>query len=171
MSENLILDPNTMRMAMRQWVTGVTIVTSAHGENRAGMTVSSFTSVSLEPPTVLVCLNKTTYTHAIISQSGVFAISMLATGQDALSNRFAGLEKGVEDRFEGLEVATAVTGSPFIPNAVVWLDCKVKSMLDANTHAIFVAEVVFAKVVSDVAPLVYYNRSYQQLVAIEPTQP
>src|SRR5215813_10824740 len=100
---------------MRQWATGVTVVTSVLGEERGGMTVSSFTSVSLEPPTVLVCLNKKSYCHDLVHRSGVYAVSMLGLGQDALANRFAGLDPTVFDRFEGIEITVAETGSPLLP--------------------------------------------------------
>lgn len=159
----MVVDPHMLRQTMRQWATGVTIVTSALGAERAGMTVSSFTSVSLEPPMVLVCLNKSTYTHQIVQQSGVYAISMLAAEQEALSNRFAGIEPGVLDRFEGLDLAIAETGSPLLPDALAWLDCRVTESLDTSTHTIFVAEVLYAHVNPDAAPLVYHNRGYRLL--------
>src|SRR5438552_17110756 len=112
------IDPQVLRATMRQWATGVTVVTSAHNGEYAGMTVSSFTSVSLEPPTVLVCLNKQSYGHDLVSRSGVYAVSMLGVGQDALSNRFAGIDPTITDKFEGVEVTTAVTGSPLLPDAI-----------------------------------------------------
>jgi flavin reductase (DIM6/NTAB) family NADH-FMN oxidoreductase RutF len=167
----MTVDSNTLRMTMRQWATGVTIVTTALGEERAGMTVSSFTSVSLEPPTVLVCLNKETYAHDLVHRSGVYAISLLGIGQDWLSNRFAGLDRAVTDRFEGLEWITADTGSPLLPGAIAWLDCIVKSTHDTTTHTVFFGEVVFAGNDPERAPLVYYNRGYHALVAVEPTKP
>jgi flavin reductase (DIM6/NTAB) family NADH-FMN oxidoreductase RutF len=167
----MTVDSNTLRMTMRQWSTGVTVVTTVAGDERAGMTVSSFTSVSLEPPTVLVCLNKETYAHDLVLRSGVFAISMLGVGQEALSNRFAGLDPTVTDRFEGLSLITADTGSPLLPGAIAWLDCIVKSTHDTTTHTIFFGEVVFAGADPERAPLVYYNRGYHVLVAVEPSKP
>lgn len=158
------LDSHLLRLTMRQWATGVTIVTSMFEGVRGGMTVSSFTSVSLEPPTVLVCLNKTTYTHDLVAKSEVYAISMLRAGQEWLSNRFAGLEAELEDRFAGIEVATAETGSPLLPGAIAWLDCRVRQKLDTTTHTIFVAEVVYVQVHSEAEPLVYHNRRYRLLV-------
>jgi flavin reductase (DIM6/NTAB) family NADH-FMN oxidoreductase RutF len=167
----MTVDSDTLRKTMRQWSTGVTIVTTAAGDERAGMTVSSFTSVSLEPPTVLVCLNKDAYAHDLVKRSGVFAISMLGVGQDWLSNRFAGLDPNVTDRFEGLELITGETGSPLLPGAIAWLDCRVKSTHDTSTHTVFFGEVVFAGNDPERAPLVYYNRGYHALVAVEPTEP
>ncbi len=162
----MALDSNTLRMTMRQWATGVTVVTSALGEARGGMTVSSFTSVALEPPTVLVCLNKSTYTHDLVSKSGVYAVSMLASEQEALSNRFAGMEQDVTDRFTGLKLAYAETGSPLLPDALAWLDCRVHSTMDTPTHTIYVAEVVYAHVNPDAAPLIYHNRGYRLLTEL-----
>lgn len=161
------VDQSELRAAMRQWATGVTIVTTVAGNERAGMTVSSFTSVSLEPPTVLVCLNKETYAHALVSRSGVFAISMLAVGQEALSNRFAGFEPNVTDRFEGLELITAQTGAALLPGAVAWLDCVVVAGHETSTHTIFIGEVVYVQSNPDLLPLVYHNRTYRVLAATE----
>ena len=166
----MTVDSEMLRLTMRQWSTGVTVVTTVAGEQRAGMTVSSFTSVSLEPPLVLVCLNKDTYAHELVKRSGVYAISMLGVGQEWLSNRFAGLDHKVTDRFEGLDLMTADTGSPLLPGAIAWLDCIVKSTHDVTTHTIFFGEVVFAAYDSERAPLVYQNRGYHALAAVEPSQ-
>jgi flavin reductase (DIM6/NTAB) family NADH-FMN oxidoreductase RutF len=163
----MALDTNALRQTMRQWATGVTIVTTVSGEKRAGMTVSSFTSVSLEPPTVLVCLNKSTYAHALVKESGVYAISMLGVGQEALSNRFAGLDPATADRFEGLGLVTAQTGSPLLSDAIGWLDCVVVATFDTTTHTVFIGEVVFAQTDPNRSPLVYHNRSYHVLTPVE----
>ena len=157
------IESNVLRATMRQWATGVTVVTTVDGEVRGGMTVSSFTSVSLEPPTVLVCLNKKAYCYDLVKHSGVFAVSMLSVVQSALSNRFAGFVPDVVDRFEGVEVTTAQTGSPLLPGAVAHLDCVVVSTHDTTTHTIFVAEVVYAYVDPEKSPLVYHDRSYHAL--------
>jgi flavin reductase (DIM6/NTAB) family NADH-FMN oxidoreductase RutF len=154
-------------------VTGVTVVTAIAEGQRGGMTVSSFTSVSLEPPTVLVCLNKTTLTHDLVLRSGAYAISLLALGQDAVSNRFAGFDPAVvehDQRFEGIEVATAETGSPLIVGAVGWLDCRVNAMHETHTHTVFIAEVIYAYAQPDQPPLVYFNRNYQLMTPVEQPQ-
>ncbi len=167
----MTVDSTMLRHTMRRWATGVTVVTTVAGEERSGMTVSSFTSVSLEPPTVLVCLNKDTYTHTLVQRSGVYAISMLAAGQEMLSNRFAGLDPLTnEDRFQGLELTLAETGSPLLNGALAWLDCVVKSTTDTSTHTIFIAEVVFARYNPNAAPLIYHDRGYHVLVPMEQPQ-
>ena len=164
------LDSQTLRLTMRQWATGVTIVTSVVGTERSGMTVSSFTSVSLEPPTVLVCLNKNTRTHGYVAQSGVYAISLLSANQESLSNRFAGLDPDLEDRFEGIPVTTAETGSPLLVGALAWLDCRVKQSIDTSTHTIYIGEVVDVQVHEENEPLIYHNRRYRWLVDFSPSK-
>jgi flavin reductase (DIM6/NTAB) family NADH-FMN oxidoreductase RutF len=171
MVKSMAIDSATLRATMRQWATGVTVVTTEWKGEQAGMTVSSFTSVSLEPATVLVCLNKDTFCHTLVQKSGVYAVSMLGTGQEALSNRFAGFDLTVTDRFEGVNTFTAETGSPLLPGAIAHLDCVVRTTHDTWSHTIFIAEVVWAKSDPDKVPLVYYNRDYHQLVAVEPTNP
>jgi flavin reductase (DIM6/NTAB) family NADH-FMN oxidoreductase RutF len=160
----MTIQPESLRVAMRLWTTGVTIVTTHFEGQLAGMTVSSFTSVSLEPPTVLVCLNKSAYAHNLVQQSGVYAISLLGKGQSALSNRFAGLDPTVSDRFEGVAYTTAKTGAPLLAGAIAHFDCVVRSTHDTLTHTIFVAEVVAVWSAPDGVPLVYHNRGYHELI-------
>lgn len=169
----MMVDSNALRQTMRQWVTGVTIVTSVADGRRGGMTVSSFTSVSLEPPTVLVCLNKTTFTHDLVQKSKIFAISLLGVGQEEISNRFAGFDPSILDhdqRFEGVEVATGATGADLIVGAIGWLDCRVTAAHDTTTHTVFFGEVIYAHAPLDRAPLVYYNRNYQVMTPVEQPQ-
>ncbi len=161
----MTVDSNALRATMRQWVTGVTIVTTLFEGMRVGMTVSSFTSVSLEPPMVLVCLNKNAFAHDIVKQAGIFGVSLLASEQAALSQRFAGLDPSISgDRFEGVPYLTAKTGAPLLEGAVGVLDCVVRAAHDASTHTIYIGEVVYAQAFAERAPLIYYNRQYHNLV-------
>ncbi len=89
----------SLRHFMRQWATGVTLVTCALAEERQGMTVSSFTSVSLTPPLILVSLEIGSATHALLSRVGSFAVSILEESQQAISDRFAGRDPEIIDRF------------------------------------------------------------------------
>ncbi len=162
-------DSEKLRETMRMWLTGVTIVTTQNGDLARGMTVSSFTSVTLEPPLILICLQKQTETAQAILESGSFAVSMLGADQEYLSNLFAGfipLKEG-EDRFEGLELIYAASGAPILHSSMGWLDCRVHSVLDGSTHHIFMGEVLeasgFPADGSIQAPLLYYNRGYRRL--------
>jgi flavin reductase (DIM6/NTAB) family NADH-FMN oxidoreductase RutF len=165
--QTMTIKSELLRATMRQWATGVTVVTTNHEGTLGGMTVSSFTSVSLEPPTVLVCLNKDTLCHSLVMESGVYGVSLLGVGDENLSNRFAGFDPTVTDRFEGVSVFTAETGSPLLTDAIANLDCVVKSTHDTLTHTIFIAEVIFAQVDETAEPLLYHNRRYNRLQPLE----
>ncbi len=153
-----------LRRAMRKWATGVTVVAAAVDGQRHGMTVSSFTSVSLEPPLVLVALRQESRTHALVERAGYFGVSVLARGQEEISNRFAGREAEDADRFAGLSAATLVTGAPLLEGSLAWFDCRVVRAVPAGTHTIFLAEVVAARAFDRGAPLLYFDRQYRSLV-------
>lgn len=161
-----MMDANNLRETMRLWASGVAVVSTADATCRAGMTVSAFNSLSLSPPTILVCLQKDTRTAEVLPGAGVFAVSILGSDQAAISDRFAGrvpLTEG-EDRFDGLRLTTGETGVPILADAVAWLDCKVRDIHDGSTHWIVIGEVVATgHPVDGASPLLYFNRSYHQL--------
>lgn len=159
------VDPEALRAVMRHWTTGVTVLTTRDGAQAHGMTVNAFTSVSLEPPLVLACIERVVRTHALVQKSRVFAISFLREGQEHISNRFAGRQTDVSDRFEGLSTFTAITGSPILADNLGYLDCVVTVAYEAGSHTIFLAEVVDAKVQNSQRPLVYFDRNYQTLAS------
>lgn len=145
--------------ALRHWASGVTIVTSRSGDTVHGMTVSAFASVSLDPPMVLVCADKASNTHGVIAEGGVFAVHVLARGQEKLSNLFAS-KKDEHRRFEGLAFTTGVTGAPILEGAVAVLDCRVVAAHDAGDHVIYVGDVLEARVPGG-EPLLYHHGVYR----------
>jgi flavin reductase (DIM6/NTAB) family NADH-FMN oxidoreductase RutF len=155
------VEPEIFRRVLGSWATGVTIVTSRHREHVHGMTVSAFCSVSLDPMLVLVCADKTSNTQALIERSQVFSVSLLAAGQEELSNRFAS-KKEEHRRFEGLACETGVTGCPRIPGALGYLDCRVVQAVDAGDHIVYIGSVEAAEV-ADSGPLVYFRARYHSL--------
>ncbi len=161
-----------MRETMRLWTCGVTVVTTGNQQERSGMTASSFTSISLEPPLILVCLHKQALTSQLIRETGVFGVSLLGEGQEQLSSQFAGyadLPEGA-DRFYNTAIFTEETGVPLLKDAIAWLDCKVYGIQDGATHWIFVGEVLGTGRLPDpVWPLIYHNRAYRQIIR-EPEQ-
>jgi flavin reductase (DIM6/NTAB) family NADH-FMN oxidoreductase RutF len=167
----MAIDPEMLRTVMRHWTTGVTILTARDGAQAHGMTVNSFTSVSLEPPLVLVCIERVVRTHALVERSRAFALSILCEGQQHVSDRFAGRETENTDRFEGLRTHTAVTGAPILAENMGYLDCVVIAAHEAGTHTIYVAEVVAAKVQDCGGPLVYFNRDYRRLTSANHHRP
>ena len=123
----MAVDGETFRQVLGSWATGVTIVTSQHGDVRHGMTVSAFNEVSLDPPLVLVCADKSSNTMGVIEQSGAFSVSILARGQDELSNLFANKQKEAI-RFNGLDCTLGVTGCPRIPKLPTMLSEEVSRL-------------------------------------------
>ena len=159
----MAVDPETLRAVMRHWTTGVAILTARDGAHVHGMTVNSFSSVALEPPLVLVCVERVVRTHALVESSRAFALSILCDGQQSISDRFAGRDTEHKNRFEGLSTHTAVTGAPILAENMGYLDCVVVAAHEAGTHTIFVAEVVAAKVQNGSRPLTYFDRNYHTL--------
>ena len=160
------IDPQAMRNTMRLWASGVSVVTTASNDQRGGLTVSSFSSLSLQPPMILVCLHKDSHAIPLIDESGIFGVSILNAEQEDISDRFAGripLEHDSQ-RFDGVSTFTAVTGAPLIEGAIGWVDCKVALRHDGSTHWIYIGEVVAAGSIPDQSPLLYYDRSYRSLV-------
>ncbi len=157
------VDPLELRLAMRQWTTGVTIVSAQHQGVQHGMTVSSFTSVSLTPPTVLISLEKKTRTHEFVTKSGFFGVSMLSSDQQDISDRFAGRHTEDLDRFAGLDTTTLISGVPFLSAGLAYLDCQVITVHDSGTHTLFIGEVLSVRIGDPAAPLVYYDQQYHQL--------
>lgn len=150
------------KSALRRWASGVTIVTARAGERELGMTVSAFSSVSLDPPLVLVCADKRAHTNPLIAEGGVFAVNLLADDQWELSNRFA--TQGNEAvRFEGLPCRRGPSGAPWLPDTLAVLDCRVVATHDAGDHVIYVGEVLAAEVDPSREPLVYYEAGYRLL--------
>lgn len=130
------------------------------------MTVSSFTSLSLEPPLVLVSLHKSTRTHDLVTRSKAFAVTLLSEEQEAVSNRFAGKDTENDNRYTGLETFTLETGSPLLAEGLAFFDCRVVSQYDAGTNTVMIGEVVAAQANPDgdkIPPLVYFNRDYRKL--------
>ena len=153
-------DPESLRLAMRHWVAGVTVVTSFFEGIQHGMTVSSFTSISLIPPMILVSLAQGTRTHWLIMNSKVFAVTILDADQVWISNRFAGRTDQEDDRFEGVETETLVSGSPFIRGGLAYFDCRVVNHVEAGTSTVFFAEVITARSRYPGDPLAYANQTY-----------
>lgn len=152
-----------LRKAMRAWTSGVTIVTAAYEGKQHGMTVSSFTSISLDPPMIVISLQTASQTHDLVSGAMAFGVTILSSDQQELSERFAAKHAGTGDRLEGLETETFVTGAPLIKGGLAVLDCRVTQAIRAGMNTMFIAEVVAVRGDDHEAPLVYHDRTYRQL--------
>jgi len=160
----MTINSEELRQVMRSWTTGVSLVTSRHDGTRHGMTVSAFTSVSLEPPLVLISLERTTRTKRLVDASSRFAVAILAEDQRELSDRFAGRVADDGDRFEDVPTLETPSGCPIPEGSLAYLDCQVTTTYQGGTHTIFLAEVLSAEVLRRAAPLVYFNQDYRSML-------
>ncbi len=142
---------------MRHFPTGVTVVTSLREGEPRGVTVSSFASVSVEPPLVLICINREARSYLYISTSKIFCVNILSGDQRALAERFAG--KLREHQFEGVEYDIDATGAAVLRGAVAHLDCEVVEEHHAGSHSIFIGRVLACTSRSG-SPLGYYNGDF-----------
>jgi flavin reductase (DIM6/NTAB) family NADH-FMN oxidoreductase RutF len=157
----MAIDQEAFKEALRGWASGVTVVTSRSGEKAHGMTVSAFSSVSVDPPLILVCANQASTTHSIIEEGGVFAVNILAAHQQDVSNVFAS-SKYEDSRLERVSWTEGETGAPLIDEAVASLECRVASAHREGSHTIYVGHVE-AVHTNDTEPLLYYKGSYRAL--------
>jgi len=159
----MTLDPEQLRHAMRAWTTGVTVVTATHAGQQYGMTVNSFTSISLEPPLASLTLKKLTHTHELVEKSGEFSVTVLSSAQKELSDRFAGKHPGIKDRFEGVTTETLSINAPLLKDGIAYFNCRVVNTMPIGENTLFVAEVIAAQGEGTGDPLVYHNRVYWRL--------
>ncbi len=150
--------------ALKSWATGVTVVTSKTEDfGLKGMTATSFSSVSLNPPQILVCINKSADTGDAVLAGKSFAINILKVDQQEISNQFAGATSQ-EERFANVNWHEGKTGSPVIDDALASIECTVVQQVLAGTHWVIIGEVQSVTCRSG-EPLLYYNSSYRELTA------
>ncbi|MBL8699536.1 MAG: flavin reductase family protein [Alphaproteobacteria bacterium] len=144
------------RVGMRRLAAGVTIVTAMHDGARNGLTATAVTSLSADPPQVLVCVNRTATAHDLIHRGAALCVNILAQEHRDLAARFAGMD-GVHgpERFDIGTWTTLVTGSPVLSDAIAAFDCVVDEAVDSATHTIFIGRVVGISAREDGRPLVY----------------
>lgn len=154
-------DPRTLRDALGCFATGVTVVT-CHAEDGtpAGLTVNSFTSVSLDPPLLLVCLAKPAASAAALIGASHFAVNVLQTGQQPASIRFATRD---EDRFGTTPWACGEAGAPILEDSLGVFECRRHAVYDGGDHHILVGEVVKASFDASLDPLLYFRGRYRRL--------
>jgi flavin reductase (DIM6/NTAB) family NADH-FMN oxidoreductase RutF len=156
-----------MRAARRRWATGVAVLTSRDSNeppNLRGATISAFTVVSLTPPLVLACLERDTASARTAQTSGVFAICILDRAHESQADRFAGLGPLPDPRFTGISYTLAATGSPILPGALAWFDCRLTAAHDGGDHLILIGEVLALALGDDTDdPLLTYEGTYRRL--------
>lgn len=135
------------------------MATTYAADGPKGITVSSFTSVSLSPPLVLISLAKSSALHDLFMGAKAFAVNLLADDQKSVSDRFAGRTRA-KDRFDGVSFVRGEGGSPVIDGVRAVIECRAWKVYDGGDHSILVGEVVRAETFSSKRPLVYYSQQY-----------
>lgn len=149
--------PADFKDVMRRFATGVTVVTSLKEGEPRGVTVSAFSSVSLDPPTVLICINREARSYLFISTSKVFCVNVLSAEQRELAQRFSG--KLRDNQFEGVDYFIDQTGAPVLRGSLAHLDCEVTEEHHVGSHSIFIGKVL-ATATAGGSPLGYFGGEF-----------
>ncbi len=149
------------RAAMRRLAGGVSIITAGRGEDITGMTVTSVSSLSIDPPTLIVCINRNSSSWPLIVRHRIFGVNILGAGQIEIAERFAGKDgvKGAE-RFAGAQWITRVSGAPLLVDALAAIDCEVEDIVERHSHAIVIGRVLDIRASSDKGALGYWQGRY-----------
>ena len=160
LTDGPIADPETFRDACARFTSGVAIATVRDQVGLPhGLTVSSFTPVSLRPPLILICVDYASLDLEHFRSNSHFAINVLTASQRDLSVRFSALREG---RFDGLDWYSGSTGAPLLSGVLAVLECRVKEFVEAGDHAILIGAVVRAQSWEG-QPLAYFNRNYRAI--------
>ncbi len=155
------------RESMARLGAAVNVVTSDGQAGRCGFTASAVCSVTDDPPTLLVCMNRGSALNAVFKRNGVLCVNTLAASQEVLSNKFAGFDGDtMEARFAAAGWDRAVTGAPVLHDAVVSFDCRIVQVTEVGTHSVLFAEVMAIRMGNTSEGLMYFGRSYHRLGAM-----
>jgi flavin reductase (DIM6/NTAB) family NADH-FMN oxidoreductase RutF len=160
------IDPAAFRTAMSRFASGITIMSTLQGGVAHAMTANAFTSVSLDPALVLVCVDKGVRMHAAVLECWYWAVSVLAAGHRPVAERFAKSGRDLHSQFDGVEtVPGRKTGCPLIAGALSWLECRTWATYDGGDHTILVGEVLSVGTgeSTDPAALGYYSGHYGEI--------
>ncbi|TGK28956.1 flavin reductase [Leptospira gomenensis] len=154
---------DVFKNALSHFPSGVTVITYSHLGKHSGLTVSSFSSLSLNPPLILFCLQKNITSHNPIRSSGKFVVNILAQGQDAISNGFASGKVDKHALIEELRCDFGELGVPVLPGILSHIECEVEQFVDGGDHSIVIGKVISAGSNDERRPLLYYRRDYYSI--------
>src|SRR5579859_971499 len=156
------IEPAEFRHILGQFASGVTVITTQYLGQLHGTTVSSFCSLSLKPPLVLVCIDLNATIHDLITQSKVFGVNILTEQSEATSRHFA---RQAPNKFSGILYGLGQTGVPLPNDALATLECRVATRYPGGDHSIFIGEVITASMPSHGQPLLYFRSTYNGLIS------
>lgn len=155
----MAFDPQRQRQIMGHFATGVTVVTTRHQDQLFGMTANAVASLSLDPPQLLVAVDRRSQMHEALLTARFFAVNVLSEQQEELSRRFA--MRGPKE-WSDLEFSSEVTGAPIFAGALAYADCRLAEVLPGGDHQIFIGEIVGGDA-GQGRPLMYYRGKYVRL--------
>lgn len=160
-----MVDAKTFRSVLRHYPTGVCVITSVGCDGKPiGMSVGSFTSVSLDPPLVAFFPDRRSSTWQSIRDTGHFCVNVLGAHQEMISQRFA---KPAADKFAGIPHRTSMLGLPILDSVVAWIDCQLHAVHEAGDHFIVVGDVISLGAEEAARPLLFHRGEYCQLNPME----
>jgi flavin reductase (DIM6/NTAB) family NADH-FMN oxidoreductase RutF len=156
-----VVTPDDFRGAMRHLTGGVSVITAGRGRDISGMTVSSVSSLSVDPPALIVSVNRAASSWPLLKRYGFFGVNILTSDQLDIAERFAGKDglTGAE-RFAGAEWTACASGVPLLVGALAAIDCEVEEMIERHSHAIVIGRVLDVQVSARSAALAYWNGQY-----------
>jgi len=154
-----MIDPDTFRSVLGRFASGVTVITASGTRGDCGMTVSSFCSLSLSPPLVLMCIDHSARMYDVLQSASHFAVNVLEGSQEVLARRFS--DQDIE-RFDGVGFHPGLSGAPILDNILAWMECRRADVFPGGDHTIFtgIVEVAGSRAGE---PLLYYRGGYTQL--------
>lgn len=151
------IEGSLFRHVLGRFASGVTVVTMAYAGESSGLTVSAFSSVSLAPPLILICIDKQSSTLGLLRNSQAFVVNVLSAEQSALSNHFA--SKSAE-KLAGIPHHTGRLGAPVLSHTLAHMECKLVSEVDGGDHFVYIGQIEEAAYDEEKLPLLYYHGSY-----------
>ena len=165
------VDQSAFRDALGRFASGVTVVTTVLDGIDHAMTASAFTSVSLDPPLVLICSHKTSRFHEAVLQSGFWGVSILAEEAEIASAWFAHRGRPLENQLSDFPYTRGESGAALMDDSLAWLECTTTAVHDGGDHAIIVGSVTGAGVRDDIDdPLLYYRSHYATIIRLEASE-
>lgn len=155
-----MINTNDFRNGMSMLGSAVSIVTTTYENNHYGMTVSAVCSVTDDPPTLLVCINRNAWSHDFLISSGVLCVNVLSSSHQELSSDFANKSLSMANRFKSHKWSTLHTGSPALDEALVNFDCEITEVSTSGTHSVLFAQIKKMRSGKSTSGLIYFNRKY-----------
>lgn len=162
-----MIEATDFRNAMSLLTTAVNVITTEGAAGMHGFTASAVCSVTDTPPTLLVCMNQSSRSHAHFIQNKILSVNVLGAQHENLSNAFASSKFSSEERFKLGSWTTLETGSPVLKDALASFDCEIEQIQQMGTHSIFICKVVAIQQSQQEESLVYFNRAYHHVGQVE----